>query len=180
MSEDELTQFNIAIMGRSSPSDYLGDVELGLDAAVGCINRARMKVVGGATYADIKTLMSRSDRVIDLDVDRRRDRRDVDGRHGAPAKRAWARAGGATARDCCCSTRSRRTACRCEDLRRHAKPLDAVAHVIGVGLVFPESRSSAAQVEYVTADVASHEGRGRSTRTRPMISTNPRSMRRDR
>ena len=35
------------------------------------------------------------------------------------------------------------------------EPLDAVEHVVGVGLVFPESRSRAAQVDYVTADVAS-------------------------
>ena len=32
--------------------------------------------------------------------------------------------------------------------------LHAVEHVIGVGFVFPESRSARANVEYVTADVA--------------------------
>ena len=57
-------------MGRSSTSDYLGDVDIGLDNRVGCINRARLKAVGGATYADIKALMSQSDRVIDLDISR--------------------------------------------------------------------------------------------------------------
>lgn len=31
----------------------------------------------------------------------------------------------------------------------------AEEHVLGVGLVFPESRSTRANVEYVTADVAS-------------------------
>ena len=34
------------------------------------------------------------------------------------------------------------------------EPLDAVEHVVGVGFVFPESRSARANVEYVTADVA--------------------------
>ena len=34
------------------------------------------------------------------------------------------------------------------------EPLEAVEHVIGVGLVFPETRSRAAAVDYVTANVA--------------------------
>ena len=53
-------------------------------------------------------------------------------------------------------------------ISRHSKPirgsvktrvaLDAVEHVLGVGLVFPETRSRTANVDYVTADVAAMPG----------------------
>ena len=33
------------------------------------------------------------------------------------------------------------------------EPLDAVGHVIGVGLVFPVSKDTAANVDYVTANI---------------------------
>jgi hypothetical protein len=33
------------------------------------------------------------------------------------------------------------------------EPLEAVEHVIGVGLVFPESSHSTAHVDYMTADI---------------------------
>ena len=33
------------------------------------------------------------------------------------------------------------------------EPLSAVEHVIGVGLVFPESSHGTAQVDYMTADI---------------------------
>jgi hypothetical protein len=154
IKEGELTQFNIAIMGRASDSDYLGEIELGLDTPVGCINRARMAIVGGATYADIKTLMSRSDRVIDLDI---------------PVAEIAAMSTGETARLRNLPDNGGRgdgaglvllypVSAKSIPVRGSAKtrePLDAVAHIVGVGLVFPESRSRAAQVDYVTADVAS-------------------------
>jgi hypothetical protein len=155
-AEGELTHFKIAIMGRAGSGD-LGVVDLGLDEPVGCINRARINVIGGSTYADIKTLMSRSDRVIDLgissgeieemsigDLARLRNLPTHGGRGDAtgllllyPVSRASVPVRA--------STKTR-------------EPLDAVEHVIGVGLVFPESRSRAATVDYVTADVASMTG----------------------
>ncbi|MEO6350185.1 MAG: hypothetical protein ABIP53_06000, partial [Candidatus Limnocylindrales bacterium] len=36
---------------------------------------------------------------------------------------------------------------------RVREPLQASEHVIGVGLVFPESRDTTAKVDYVTADI---------------------------
>ena len=154
MSEGELTDFNIAVMGRASESDYLGEVELGLDASVGCINRARMAIVGGATYADIKTLMSRNDRVIDL---------------GIPVAEIAEMSTGELARlrnppehggrgDGTGLVLLYPVSAASVPVRGSAKtrePLEAVADVIGVGLAFPESRSRTAQVDYLTADVAS-------------------------
>lgn len=149
----ELTHFNVAIMGRASESDYLGDIELGLPHRVGCINRARMNVVGGATYADIKALMSQSDRVVDLDVKsqelagmtlgqvtRLRNLPSHDGRgDGTGLLLLYP-----VSKD---SKPLRGTA-------KTREPLEAVGHVLGVGIVFPETRSTTARVEYQTANVA--------------------------
>jgi hypothetical protein len=153
-SDGELTHFKIAVMGRGGESDYLGDLDLGLSERVGCINRARLKVVGGATYADIKALMSQSDRVIDLDISPR-DLAEIGTRGELARLRNLPRRGGrgdATglvllypvskdSRPVRGSTRTR-------------ERLDAVEHVLGVGLVFPETESRTASVDYVTANVA--------------------------
>jgi hypothetical protein len=151
--EGELEHFKLAVMGRASDSDYLGDVPLGLDANVGCINRARIKVVGGNTYADIKALMSQSDRVVDLDV----TPDELKGlSHGEVARLRNLPGSGGRGDDTGLlllypvSKDSR-------PVRGSAKtrePLEAVDHVLGVGLVFPESRSRTAKVDYVTGNVA--------------------------
>jgi Z1 domain len=152
LEDAELTQFKVAVMGRGGKSDYLGSVDIGLAENVGCINRARMNVVGGATYADIKALMSQIDRVIDFDltVD---DLQELT--HGQVARlRNVPEEGGRgdgtgllllypVSKD----SRPVRSAQTREELR-------AVEHVLGVGLVFPESRSHTARVDYVTANVA--------------------------
>jgi hypothetical protein len=154
LKDEELTQFRIAVMGRAGGAESLGEIDLGLDEPVRCINRARLKEVGDATYADIKSLMSHSDRVIDLEISpaelggmavgeiaRLRNRPEHGGRgdgsglvllYPVSAQSVPVRG----------SLKTR-------------KPLEAVEHVIGAGLVFPESQFGAAQVDYVTANVAS-------------------------
>ena len=156
--DGELPFFNIAVMGRTSNSDYLGELDLGLASATRCINRSRLNVVGGNTYADIKALMSRNDRVIDLE--------------GLPPE----------------ETSAAVTPARLAELRsipdyegegsgllllypisRDSRPvrdsvkktrvaLGAVEHVLGVALAFPVSRSRTASVDYLTADVAAMPG----------------------
>jgi hypothetical protein len=150
--DGELRHFKVAVMGRSSHSDYLGEADLGFDAPVGCINRARMQVVGGTTYADIKALMSQSDRVVDLEIPKdalqalsigqsaRLRNLPTNGGHGDdtgllllyPVSRDSKPLRGFQTRE----------------------PLDAVEHVLGVGMVFPETRSRTAEVDYITANVA--------------------------
>ncbi len=153
LEDSELRHFTIAIMGRGSPSDYLGSVDLGLGEENGCINRARMNVVGGATYADIKALMSQIDRVIDLDVTSD-DLRGLNLGEVARLRNAPERGGRGdetgllllypVSKD---SRPVRGSLVTREELR-------AVEHVLGVGLVFPESQSHTAKVDYVTANVA--------------------------
>jgi hypothetical protein len=153
LEDGELTQFKIAIMARASQSDYLGTIDLGLLYDVGCINRARIKVVGGATYADIKALMSQIDRVIDLDVTPD-DLRELNLGEIARLRNVPERGGKGddtgllllypVSKD---SRPVRGSAATREELR-------AVEHVLGVGIVFPESQSHTAKVDYVTANVA--------------------------
>ena len=157
LKDGELTHFHIAVMGRATVSETLGSVDLGLETHVNCINRARMQIVGGASYADIKALMSRPDRAVDLrlapdqvptDADELARIRNLpaDGGRGDgsgllllyPVSKdsVPARAG---------ADPTRRSRVR--------EPLQAAEHVIGVGLVFPESRDTTAKVDYVTADI---------------------------
>ena len=68
LKQGELTHFRVAVMGRATQSEKLGSLDLGLNDSINCINRARMQIVGGAAYADIKALMSRPDRAVDLDI----------------------------------------------------------------------------------------------------------------
>ena len=156
LRDHELTHFKVAVMARSpkSQSDYLGSVDLGLGTMTGCINRARIDAVGGSTYADIKALMSSTDRVIDLplsredfaDVQKAGDLarvRDLPGRGGRgdgtglllvyPISKASKPLRGSL---------QTRTA------------LNAADHLIGVGIVFPTTESRSASVDYVTANVA--------------------------
>lgn len=156
LKQEELTHFRIGVMGRATVSEQLGSVDLGLGDAVNCINRARMQIVGGASYADIKALMSRPDRAIDLGIAPAELPTDADGLarirnleadggrgdgsgllllYPVSKDSVPARAGGSGAR------------------RSIREPLAAVEHVIGVGIVFPVSRDTTANVDYVTADI---------------------------
>lgn len=153
-NEGELLRFNVAIMGRSSKSDYLGSIDLGTGIEIGCINRARLLQIGTNTYADIKALMSRNDRVIDLrlpdgSLTAETKPADLARYRSDPAAGGYGDGSGLllfypVSKD---SRPVRGTA-------KTRQSLHAVEHVIGVGFVFPESRSARANVEYVTADVA--------------------------
>lgn len=153
-SDGELAHFKVAIMGRASESDYLGTVDLGLADRVGCINRARLRAVGGTTYADIKALMSQSDRVVDLDVSPQ-ELADI-GTRGQLARLRNAPTRGGRGDDTGLlllypvSKDSRPV----RGSTKTREQLEAVEHVLGVGLVFPETESRTATVDYVTANVA--------------------------
>ena len=157
LEDGELTHFRVVVMSRSSPSAPLGTVDLGLDSPVNCINRARLSVIGGSSYADIKALMSTPDRAIDLGLRSEELPGTADGLarvRNLPSEGGRgdgsgllllypiskdsvpARAGGKP-------TRSGRV----------REPLKAVGHLIGVGLVFPVSGSASAKVDYHTADI---------------------------
>ncbi len=156
--DGELPFFNIAVMGRTSDSDYLGELELGLDAPTRCINRSRLDVVGGSTYADIKALMSRNDRIIDIEgLPPEETAAAV-----SPARLAQLRSdpsyGGEGSGLLLLYPISRDSRPVRESVKKTRVPLEAAQHVLGVAMAFPESRSRTASVDYLTADVAAMPG----------------------
>jgi hypothetical protein len=154
MADGELTRFNVVVMGHGSGGVELGDVDLGLPSRVACINRARIKVIGGTTYADIKSLMSSSDRAVDLDV-RPIELKDISREAIARLRNTPAEDGRGDASGLLLLYPISKNSVPVKASVRTREPLDAVEHVIGVGLVFPVTLSKAASVDYVTADVRS-------------------------
>jgi hypothetical protein len=152
--EGELMHFKIAIMSRSAGSSYLGDVDLGLPMRSGCINRARMQSVGGTTYADIKTLMSRNDRVIDLEIPQSELSADVTNADMARMRNLPSKGGRGDDSGLLLVYPVSKDSKPVRGTARTRMDLKAASHVIGVGLVFPESSSKTAKVDYVTADVS--------------------------
>jgi hypothetical protein len=153
LEDRELTHFKIAIMGRGSESKYLGRMNLGFAQEVGCINRARLKVVGGATYADIKALMSQIDRVIDLNVTSE-DLRGLNLGEIARLRNAPERGGRGDGTGLLLFYPVSKDSRPVRGSAQTREELRAAEHVLGVGLAFPESQSRTATVDYVTANVA--------------------------
>lgn len=151
-----LNRWNIVVM--SHPSKDNGTIDLGLDREISLIERNRldMPTIG---YANIKSLVSTVDRVADMDIPRAqltelvgkspddkrlaRYREDVLGNIGL----------------LCIYPISKNSQPR--DQRMSSKPgarrrlaLNAVEHVIGVGLFFPEARGSVQEYTYMSADLS--------------------------
>jgi hypothetical protein len=156
--DGELLNFNLVVMGRTSPSDYLGEMNLGLNVKTGCINRARLKSVGGATYADIKTLMSRNDRVIDLNLPAHEIAPDVTAGRLAQLRNLPENGGLGDGSGVLLLYPVSQYSKPIRGSVQTRVPLEAEEDILGVGLVFPESRSTAASVEYITADIAAMPG----------------------
>ena len=151
-SDGELRHFKLAVMGRPKPTE-LGTMDLGLGDPVNCINRARLQAVGGSTYADIKALMSASDRVVDLGVGSKAlagaSSADIARMRNLPRDRGIGDDTGLLllypiSKDSAPTRASNKT----------RVPLDAVEHMLGVGIVFPDSKSRSATIGYVTSNVA--------------------------
>ncbi len=152
-SDGELRDFNIAIMSRRDATGPLGAMDLGGGRMFGCINRARIGVIGGRTYADIKALMSQQDRAIDLDIS---GAELTDLKTGEIAKlRNLPMHGGRGDGSGLLLFYPVSKDSQPMGATKTREPLDAVEHVLGVGLVFPETQSRFAIVDYVTADVSS-------------------------
>jgi hypothetical protein len=150
MREDELTHFHVAVLGREVVPD-LGIVDLGSGGPIGLINRARLDHIGDRDYADIKALMSKSDRAVDLDVSEAELKKMTEGEisllRNAPLRGRGDGSGLLAiypiAKDSKASPAS-----------TTRRDLDAVEHMIGVGLVFPVSGSRTGSVSYKIAPLA--------------------------
>lgn len=153
-SDGELTHFKIAIMSRGGDSDYLGELDLGLSEDVGCINRARLRAVGGATYADIKALMSQSDRVVDLGITPQEFGDVATLGQVAQLRNLPSRGGRGDDTGLLLLYPVSKDSRPIRGNMKTREPLEAAEHVLGVGLVFPETDSRTASVDYVTADLS--------------------------
>ncbi len=149
MENDELRHFTVAILTLPDEDPRLGTLDLGLDRPVACINRARLPHID-RPYADIKALMSRSDRLVDLGL----PPGDVAGmsaqalEHGRdlPPEGRGDGSGLLALYPISKDSEPRRSTQR---LR-----LEALEHVLGIGIVFPTSAAEAAGVDYLTADLS--------------------------
>jgi len=141
---EDLIRWNVVVMSRSrSP---LGTLDLGLEAPVGLINRARL--ASSRPYADIKSLMSRVDRVVDLGLSPEELRGDADALQRLRPPSIGLLLIYPISKD---STPQGREIARV--------PLDAADHIVGVGIVFPDvpptRRWSA--VDYVAVELPEAE-----------------------
>lgn len=150
LEDDELTRFSIAVQALPKEDPELGSVELGLGAPTPCINRARLAHLD-RPYADIKALMSLSDRFLDLDVTSSEvgemSRAQIEhGRDPLPAGRGDG-SGLLVLYPISKDSRPLRG--------KNRRNLEAVEHVLGVGLVFPTSEAEGVGVEYRTVNLSS-------------------------
>lgn len=145
-----LLTWNVAIMG--SPAGDGEVLEFAPEIKPGLINRSKLKDTGGAK-ADIKTLMSKEDRVFDLDISPAEARRIsegtlVDMRNADPIS-------------------STRGLLLLYPIRRDSEPdpqnremrvaLAAKRHVIGMALVFPGNAEDSVENSYVQVDTSNLE-----------------------
>lgn len=150
--EGELTTFNIAVMGHPK-TGALGTLDLGLETPVNCINRARIRVIGGSTYADIKALMSKTDRIVDLGL-AGDAMTDLSAGEIAKLRNLPSRGGQGDGSGLLLLYPVSKESVPTKRSEATREALHAKHHVLGVGLVFPESSSAKAKVEYVTSNVA--------------------------
>jgi hypothetical protein len=149
----ELLRFTVAVMGRGQGPSVHGSIPLGLDTEVPLIVRSRLQNVPG-DEADIKALMSKEDRAIDLAIDERELAALTNGelarlrnspQHGGRGDGSGLLLLYPVARN------SAPMNARSREVR---EPLAAVEDVIGVGLVFPEAQTTEGQQTYMTADLS--------------------------
>jgi hypothetical protein len=148
----ELDRFSLAVMGRGRGDAPHGAIDLGLDHETPLIVRSRLRDVPHEE-ADIKALMSKQDRAIDLDISEAELTGLSNGQlarlRNSPAHGGRGDGTGLVllypvAHDSAPSN---------ERSGRVREPLDALEDVIGVGLVFPEAQTTEGRQSYVTADL---------------------------
>ena len=137
LDHSELETWNIGVIGQARP--LLDRINLGLPERVNLINRSDTTQGG---YANIKTLMSRPDSVMDLDVDRAIEQ-------ATWSKQLPYRPSGKGL--LLIYPISKDSIPQRSGGIRQRYPLNAVAHVIGVAICFPVATRSETAQSYVAA-----------------------------
>jgi hypothetical protein len=150
-----LLEWNIVVI--SHPNDTNGALDLGLGDEVNLIERSRLDMPG-IPHVNIKTLVTPIDRVADIGL----STKDVRQRLGSPLTDERLRLlrediVGPTGLLCIypISKDSKpRNEGRRKPGQRSRLPLEAVEHVIGLGLFFPEARGQTREYTYYAADLS--------------------------
>ena len=159
-SQGFLRSWNVVFM--SHPNDENGTLDLGLDGEVNLIQRSRMDIPG-LPHANIKSLVSVADRVADLD-------------QSTSEVRGLLQSAGSKVNDAALlklreellgdvgligiypiNKDSQPLPKAKKDGKRARLPLEAVDHVIGVGIFFPEAKGARGAYSYMAADLSSEE-----------------------
>ncbi len=145
-----LLRWNVVVMAH--PDDSNGTLDLGLEAPVNLIQRARLDIPAIA-HANIKALVSTIDRVADLPEGVATLHEQAGGTSDELLQKLREDRLGSTGLLCIypISKDSRPRDVKVVDGQRRRLPLDAVDHVLGIALFFPEARGPAAAHRYVSA-----------------------------
>jgi hypothetical protein len=146
----ELEHWTVGVLGLPERRNLLGSVDLGLPEPVNLINRSRVRL-SGVAHANIKSLMSKEDRAVDLglrpdelpkrngELQRIRNSPQSGGRGDGsgllliyPISRNSVAAAGSDSR----------------------QDLNAVEDMMGVGIVFPEALTDEGEQTYMTVDLS--------------------------
>lgn len=148
----ELLRFSVAVMGRGGGDAPNGEIDLGLDHPTPLIVRSRLQNVPGEE-ADIKALMSKEDRAVDLDIPES-DLAEMSNGALARLRNSPAHGGrGDGSGLVLLYPVARDSAPTNERSARVREALDALEDVMGVGLVFPEAQTTEGRQSYVTVDL---------------------------
>jgi hypothetical protein len=154
-----LRQWNVAWLGQTDEQSHLKTMDLGLEGRLNCISRTRYRMT---TPCNIKSLISKTDRVVDLHNKPAfaTDEQIVDARNGEadgvgllllyPISKNSTPEAGKKLMLAKCKTCGRKHQVPIEGAAlRH--PLQAVGDVVGAALVFP--RSSGTDADYMAANL---------------------------
>ena len=150
----KLLRWNVAVIGHADVAN--GSIDLGTGEAVGVIQRSRMNMPD-LGYANVKAIMSTVDRIVDCPQLTPEDIRGADDAKLAELRQDLIGDVGLLciypiSKD---SQPLKRAVPQVRNPRRQRIPLDAVEHVVGLGLIFPESsRDQLTPQSYVAADLA--------------------------
>ncbi len=147
----ELTRFTVAVMGRSTASDE-ESISFSPEVSAVPIVRSKLKGVQG-DEADIKALMSRHDRAVDLGLDLSEFEK-LDNAQLARLRNSSSYGGRGDGSGLLLLYPISRTSNPIRSGTRTREALDAVADVVGLGIVFPEAQTTEGAQTYKTADLS--------------------------
>jgi hypothetical protein len=144
--DGELMKWNVAIIG-GRRTDQSVDIDLDVGERIPLLNRTKYIVGPPKEYANLKAIVSPPDRTVDLNIDEERQAEKED---DSDAVRLAGSPGLLLIYPIAKNSAVTRKETKKRELR---EALDAVEHIIGVSIVFPDSKNPAPQ-RYKTVDLS--------------------------